>query len=80
MKKKLLFISTVLAFTFPLRSFAASCEGYPEMDGVRTEVTEDGSFRTFSTVTVPVPIFSLSLTIVTNLINLKGFLPFPIRS
>ena len=56
MKKNLLFISTVLAFTFPLRSFAGSCEGYPEMDGVRTEVTEDGSFRTFSTVTVPVPI------------------------
>ena len=56
MNKKLLFLSTVLAFTFPLRSFAGSCEGYPEFDGVRSEVTEDGSFRTFSTVTVPVPI------------------------
>ena len=56
MKKKLFFISSILAFAFPLRSIAASCEGYPEFDGVRTEITEDGSFRTFSTVTVAVPI------------------------
>ncbi len=56
MKKKLFFLSSILAFTFPLRSIAETCETYQEMIGVRTEVTEDGSFRTFSTVAVPVPI------------------------
>ena len=56
MKKRLFFISSLMAFAFPLRLLAASCDGYPEIDGVRNDVTEDGSFRTFSTVTVPVPI------------------------
>ena len=33
-----------MVFAFPLRLLAASCDGYPEIDGVRNDVTEDGSF------------------------------------
>lgn len=62
MKKKLFFISSILAFTFPLKAME-TCEGYQEMVGVRSEVTEDGSFRTYSTVALPVPIDRSSVVI-----------------
>jgi len=57
MKLRQAFASFCLLAVFPINAFAASCDDYPEFEGVRTEIVdEQGNLKILSTESVAVAI------------------------